>query len=120
NTSNDANNLELPLENNSFSEELLDMTINESPYNVQNNDDNILHYDLNEVYELISKLFEEFKISNKSTHFAFEIELEQDLIIASLDQQNLTDVSDLKAIEKKFCQFAKILIVPLESGSEYY
>ncbi|CAG8455738.1 14599_t:CDS:2 [Racocetra fulgida] len=113
NTSNNANNLELLLENNSSNKEFLDITINKGLYNILNNDNHILQYDLN-------KLFEESEISNEPTNFAFEIELEQDLIIAFLDQQNLTNVSDLKAIENKFCQLAKMLIVLLESGSEYY
>ncbi|CAG8640622.1 8789_t:CDS:2, partial [Cetraspora pellucida] len=65
--------------------------------------------------------FEEAETSDEQLEFTFEVELDQDLLAAvSLDQSNLSSDSDLKTIEKRFCQLANILIVLLESGSEYY
>ncbi|CAG8544288.1 4975_t:CDS:2, partial [Cetraspora pellucida] len=127
NNTNISNSIELLSENNDFDEEFLNTTLDENTedientYDIRSDNNDILLYNLDEVHELINKLFEESEISNESTNFAFEIELEKDLLIAtSLDQQNLVNVSDLKAIEKKFYQLAEMLIIPLESGSGYY
>ncbi|CAG8713106.1 693_t:CDS:2, partial [Cetraspora pellucida] len=86
-----------------------------------NNNSKILLYDLDEVCEITSKIFEDAKESNKLVKFIFEVELDEDLInTITLTQQDLVNTNDLKIIKGRFNQLAKILIIPLDSGSGYY
>ncbi|CAG8730913.1 8210_t:CDS:1, partial [Cetraspora pellucida] len=55
-----------------------------------NNNSKVLLYDLDEVCEITSKIFEDAKESNKSVKFIFEVELDEDLInTVALTQQDL-------------------------------
>ncbi|CAG8579932.1 2861_t:CDS:1 [Cetraspora pellucida] len=90
NNTNISNSIELLSENNDFDKEFLNTTLDENTknientYDIQSDNNNILLYNLDEVHELINKLFEESEIFNKSTNFAFEIKLKKDLLIATL------------------------------------
>ncbi|CAG8606412.1 11499_t:CDS:2, partial [Racocetra persica] len=65
-------------------------------------------------------LFSE-KTLNEAVNFAYEIEIDQDLLVtASLTQSDLINNNDLKTIEDNFRKLAHMLIVSLESGSGYY
>ncbi|CAG8808855.1 2451_t:CDS:1, partial [Cetraspora pellucida] len=86
-----------------------------------NNDSKVLRYDLDEVCEITKKLFEEAEVLNETTNFTYEIEMEDDLLIAFfLTPLDLNNNKDLKIIESNFRQLAHALIVLLESGSGYY
>ncbi|CAG8603886.1 5902_t:CDS:2, partial [Racocetra persica] len=71
--------------------------------------------------EITSKIFEEKETLNEAVNFAYEIEIDQDLLVtASLTQSDLVHNNDLKTIEDNFRKLAHMLIVPLELGSGYY
>ncbi|CAG8812008.1 9502_t:CDS:2, partial [Gigaspora margarita] len=75
-------------------------------------------YDLDEVHEVVAKMFEQAEKSNKLANFVFEVELDKDLLdIFDLNQQDLANITDLKIIKQRFQQLANIFIIPLESGS---
>ncbi|CAG8780992.1 7242_t:CDS:2, partial [Cetraspora pellucida] len=80
-----------------------------------------LLYGLNKIYEITSKIFEDAKESNELVKFIFEVELDEDLInTVALTQQDLVNINDLKIVKERFNQLAKILAIPLDSGSGYY
>ena len=117
-SSSSHTNLELPSDDSNFiPEEIPDI-----PYNRDDDlDEDIpesLLFELDEVHQVVSKEFEEEKISNEPVKFSFEVEMDPALSeILLLDQQNTTD---LKSFEKHFQEVANILIVPIESGSGYH
>ncbi|CAG8500419.1 5461_t:CDS:2, partial [Racocetra fulgida] len=95
---------------------------NEGEHDDQNNNNlEVLIYDLDEVHEIIAKKFEEAEIFSEPIKFILKVELYQDLLDEfSLDQQNLASTTDLKLIEMRFRQLASLLTIPLESGFGYY
>jgi len=117
-SSSSHTNLELPSDDsNLIPEEIPDI-----PYNRDDDlDEDIpesLLFKLDEVHQIVSKEFEEEKISNEPVKFSFEIEMDPALSeILLLDQQSTTD---LRSFEKHFQEVANILIVPIESGSGYH
>lgn len=108
-------------ESNFMLEELPDTLSNKNDDDdLEENEDITLTllYELDEVHQIVSKEFEEERISNEPVKFSFEIELDSAFSeILQLDQQSTTD---LKAFEKRFQEVAEILIVPIEAGSGYY
>ncbi|CAG8604814.1 15170_t:CDS:1, partial [Cetraspora pellucida] len=88
--------------------------------NLDDNGSKVLRYDLDEMQEVTKKIFEETELLDEVTSFTYEIKIEDDLLAAvSLMPLDLID-KDLDIIESNFCQLAHTLIVPLESGSNYY
>jgi hypothetical protein len=112
-------------ESMSFAEEFQEETHDENIV-TENDDQNdggskVLMYGLDEIHELTAKVFEEAETSDEPVKFTYEIELDQDLLVAvSLDQLNLMDDCNLKVTETRFRQLANTFIVPFESGSGYY
>ncbi|CAG8697685.1 5244_t:CDS:1, partial [Dentiscutata heterogama] len=77
------------------------ITYNKSKNNIRSDNNlEIMIYDLDKVYEIIAKKFEETEIFNDPIKFVLEVELDQDLLNEfSLDQQNLANTTNLKIIE---------------------
>ncbi|CAG8581942.1 18688_t:CDS:2 [Racocetra fulgida] len=65
------------------------ISYNESEYDVQdNNDSDVMIYDLDKVHEIIANKFEEFEIFNDSVKFIFKVKLDQDLLTELLLDQD--------------------------------
>jgi hypothetical protein len=87
----------------------LNIQIENNPY--------VLLYELNEVSNVISRVFEQATAFDELVNHTFEIELDTELMeMASVIQ--LTD--DQKVLKDKFRELSKYLIWPIESGSGYY
>ncbi|CAG8501631.1 3037_t:CDS:2 [Racocetra fulgida] len=65
------------------------ISYNKSEYDVwDNNDSDVMMYDLDEVHEIIANKFEEFEIFNNPVKFIFEVKLDQDLLTKLLLDQD--------------------------------
>ncbi|CAG8761934.1 10068_t:CDS:1, partial [Racocetra fulgida] len=93
-------------------------TIQDNEYNSNNN---MLSCCLDEVENFVTIQFQNAELSDEPTKFEFEIELDLELLdIIKLGQNFKNEPLDLKNIKDNFLQLIKILILLLESGSEYY
>jgi len=89
----------------------------ESDIQIEDNPDALL-YELNEVYDVISRQFEQAEAFNEPVNYTFEIELDAELIDIASSIPSLAD--DRKAIKNKFRELSNFLIWPIESASGYY
>ena len=119
---NSLSDLQLFPENDNFNlESNVDLTsseiADESNIQIEDNPDALL-YELNEVYNVISRQFGQATAFNEPVNYTFEIELDAELMDIASSIPQLAD--DRKAIKDKFRELSKFLIWPIESASGYY
>ncbi|CAG8725221.1 14931_t:CDS:2 [Cetraspora pellucida] len=120
---NDLENTEPILEQEVFKEDMTNnLQVNnasDTENNHYNDDKSEFLYSIDEIEEYIRTKFHNLENNDKPVKISFEIELNSQLVkYSACDLQS--ESLDLEVIKNNFHLIAKIIIITIESGSNYY